>query len=323
MSPTPCDVAVDTNDRVASLGMEIRELQGADVDGWIGLRCRLWPSADRADLAAEIVEWARGRTGVFVADVDGELVGFAEVTMRDRADGCATSPVGYLEGWWVAEGHRRRGIGSGLVAAAEAWARDRRAVEFASDAHADNDTSIAAHVANGFIAEAPVTRFAKRLEESTGEADGAAPAPDAPITLREIDDDNVRAVTDLDVSPHQRAFVAPNALSLAQYGVTTKAWTRAVYAVDTPVGYVLLSDDDVRERYYLWRFMIDRRYQGRGYGAAALDLVVAYVKSRPGAKGLFTSYVPLSGGPGPFYHRRGFVDTGVEDDGELESFLAF
>ncbi len=109
--------------------------------------------------------------------------------------------------------------------------------------------------------------------------------------------------------------------------MTEKAWTRAIYADETPVGCVLLADDgdDGAEtyRYFLWRFMIDRRYQGMGFGEAAMGLIIEYVRSRPGANGLTTSYVPLAGGPGDFYHRLGFVDTGDVDDGELETFLAF
>lgn len=313
---------VDTSDCVVSLSMEIRPLDKADVEAWLDMRHRLSPYYERSELAAEVSEWSAGRTGVMVANLNGRLVGFAEVTMRDRAPGCTTSPVGYLEGWWVESGHRRRGIGTALLKTSEQWARVRGATEFGSDAHADNEASRAAHGAFGFVEKSAVVRFHKRIA-AAAEAPFAVDSG-ASITLREITGDNVRAVTRLSVAPHQRAFVAPNAISLAQYAFATNAWTRAIYADDTPVGYVLLADEEGEDyRYFLWRFMIDRKYQGMGFGKAAMGLIIEHVRSRPGADGLATSYVPLAGGPGEFYHRLGFVDTGQEDHGELETVLAF
>jgi len=85
------------------------------------------------------------------------------------------------------------------------------------------------------------------------------------VTVRPITEDNVRAVLALDVTEEQSAFVAPNAVSMAEASVTTMVWQRAIYAAEELVGYVLLSDDHVQPRFYLWRFMIDQRFQRRGY----------------------------------------------------------
>jgi diamine N-acetyltransferase len=79
----------------------------------------------------------------------------------------------------------------------------------------------------------------------------------------------------------------------------------------------MLEDDPVNREYMLWRFMIDARYQGLGFGRRALELVIAYVKTRPDAKTLFTSCVPGAGSPCPFYEKMGFAYTGEEDEGEL------
>lgn len=302
--------------------MEIRPLNRSDVEAWIDMRLRLWPDHARHELVGETVDWAHGKLGVFVAEVEDGLTGFAEVSIHDSAPGCTTSPVGYLEGWWVEPEHRRSGAGTALLRATEQWARDHGATEFASDVHADNELSRAAHRAAGFAEKRAVLRFHKLITDSGEIPVGVG--TEAAITLREINRDNVRAVTRLTVAPHQRAFVAPNAISLAQYSFATNAWTRAIYADDTPVGYVLLADEEGEEyRYFLWRFMIDRRYQGMGFGNAAMELIVEHVRSQSGAVGLATSYVPLAGGPGEFYHRLGFVDTGEEDDGELETVLTF
>ena len=141
------------------------------------------------------------------------------------------------------------------------------------------------------------------------------------VTLRPVNDDNVQAVIDLAVADDQQDFVAPNVKSLAQAFATTKVWVRAVYLGDDPVGFVMVSDDDEKPRYYLWRFMIDARFQGRGIGRRAMQLVHEYVLARPGGDRIFLSYVPADGGPEMFYKSLGYEDTGVEHGGELEAVL--
>ena len=138
------------------------------------------------------------------------------------------------------------------------------------------------------------------------------------VSLREVTKETLRDITRLKVSPAQERLVATNAESIAEaYFSRDTAWFRAVYADDTPVGFVMLEDDAAKERYYLWRFMIDARYQGRGIGHRALELLFEYVRTRPGARVLYTSCVPGEGSPGPFYEKMGFVYTGEEDEGEL------
>jgi diamine N-acetyltransferase len=91
---------------------------------------------------------------------------------------------------------------------------------------------------------------------------------------------------------------------------------RAIYADDTPVGFVMVSDDAEKSEYYLWRYMVTGEYQGLGFGLRALQLVVDYVRTRPGAKELSLGYVPGEGCPRDFYARLGFVDTGEQHGGE-------
>jgi diamine N-acetyltransferase len=144
------------------------------------------------------------------------------------------------------------------------------------------------------------------------------PGRGAVVTLREITRDTVRTITDLKVAPQQTGFVATNAESIAQaYFDRDVAWFRAVYADEIPVGFIMLEDDAANQEYFLWRFMIDARYQRHGYGRRALELLVEYVKTRPGAKALVTSCVPGDGSPCPFYERLGFVPTGEVDEGEI------
>lgn len=136
------------------------------------------------------------------------------------------------------------------------------------------------------------------------------------VTLREITAETVRAICNLEVHPDQRGFVAPNAVSIAQAHVEPKAWFRAVYAGDEPVGFAMLDVDSETPGCFLWRFMIAGEHQGKGYGRRALDLVAEQVRGLPGARELRSSYVPGERGPGACYARYGFLATGEVDEGE-------
>ena len=144
------------------------------------------------------------------------------------------------------------------------------------------------------------------------------------VELREITSANRPAVETLRVTPAQEQFVEGVAGSLVEAADTPGAcpWFRAVYAGDEPVGFVMLSDNIPPDRteylgpYFLWRLLIDARFQRRGYGRAVLDLVVDYVRTRPGGDRLLTSYVPGDDGPLDFYLRYGFTPTGETFDGE-------
>ena len=143
------------------------------------------------------------------------------------------------------------------------------------------------------------------------------------VTLRQITAGTVRSITDLRVSEEQQCFVASNAVSLAEALFSEEAWFRAIYYGESPVGFVMLYDETLRKitptnpEVFLWRFMVDARFQGKGIGKAALELVIAHVL----AKGLFssitTSYVPQSGSPESFYLSQGFQHTGKMLDGEV------
>lgn len=150
------------------------------------------------------------------------------------------------------------------------------------------------------------------------DSSASAPAHLPKISLREVTRENLSAVLQLQVKRGQELFVAPNAVSIAQaYFFRETAWFRAIYADDTPVGFAMLDDQPEQKRYYLWRFMIDQRHQGLGIGARAIELIMDYVRTRPGSVELLLSCVPGEGGPGPFYEKLGFVYTGEVDDGEL------
>lgn len=142
------------------------------------------------------------------------------------------------------------------------------------------------------------------------------PTIDAVVTLREVTKDNLGQILRLKVKPDQEQFVANNAISIAQAHFEEKAWFRAIYADETPVGFVMLYIDPASSEYFLWRFMVDGRYQGMRFGDRAMKLLIEHVRSLPGATELMVSYVPGEGSPEPFYTGFGFVPTGEVDDGE-------
>ena len=152
----------------------------------------------------------------------------------------------------------------------------------------------------------------------------------AVITLREVTADSVRAVTSLRVAPEQEAYVASNAVSIAQAYFHKEAWFRSVYAGNDLVGFVMLRDstlldaDTRKPEISLWRFMIDQRFQKLGYGRRALQLVLAHARSRPGIMSIQTSYVVGPHGPRDFYLCSGFRQTGVVNpNGEVCLTLDF
>lgn len=146
--------------------------------------------------------------------------------------------------------------------------------------------------------------------------DISPPTKDSAVSLRKVTKENLDDVLTLKVKPDQQSFVASNAVSIAEAHFEEKAWFRAIYADEAPVGFVMLYDDPQAGEYYLWRFMIDARYQGHHFGERAIQLLIDYVRTRPDATELLLSYVPAEGSPQPFYSRLGFVETGEVSDGE-------
>jgi aminoglycoside 6'-N-acetyltransferase I len=135
------------------------------------MRALLWPDASDQEHFAEL-EAGQSNLGqsqfpvvaLVAEDARSGLLGFLEVGLRSHADGCDTQrPVGFVEGWFVREEHRGRGIGGELMHAAEEWARAQGCREMASDALIDNAGSERAHTALGFEIVDPCIHFRKAL----------------------------------------------------------------------------------------------------------------------------------------------------------------
>ena len=144
----------------------IRLAAAADVEALAALRFALWPDEPlevrRAEAEANVARVDDLAT--FVAEIEGRVVAFAEVSLRrDYVNGCETWPVAFLEGIYVRPEHQRSGIGRALVAAAEQWGLERGCGELASDALLDNHASHRFHAGAGFEETERVVYFRKRL----------------------------------------------------------------------------------------------------------------------------------------------------------------
>jgi aminoglycoside 6'-N-acetyltransferase I len=164
-------------DRVGA-NVRVRAANVADCDAIARMCAALWPDASAEEHGREVLQKIEGRgvstlpVAIFVAEVVAttssshnqqalgalenrhvapQQIGFIEVGLRSHADGCDNSkPVGFLEGWYVIETWRNRGVGRSLVATAEGWCRCHGCKEMASDTWIDNKSSQRAHDALGY-----------------------------------------------------------------------------------------------------------------------------------------------------------------------------
>ena len=149
-------------------GVRIRHARPDDARSWATLRNALWPDQPLEELLDEAETFFSTDdvrlASVLVAEKPSEgLVGFAELSLRPYAEDCRTSPVAFLEGWYVTPSMRRQGVGRALVRAAEEWGRAQGCREFGSDTQFDNSASIAAHLALGFDDAGALRSFRKDL----------------------------------------------------------------------------------------------------------------------------------------------------------------
>lgn len=129
------------------------------------LAIRMWEDNEQEKLTQEFRELLSGdASAVFLLSVDGQNVGFAQCQLRhDYVEGTESSPVGYLEGIFVCEPYRRKGLAQELLAKCEAWAREKGCTEFASDCELDNISSYKFHLGMGFEEANKIVCFTKKL----------------------------------------------------------------------------------------------------------------------------------------------------------------
>ena len=145
----------------------VRPVAEDDFSEWLRLRKLLWDETSEAEHLEEMSDIFEHTDSqlVLVAETDNErLVGFLEASIRPFVEDCETDNVGYLEGWFVEEFYRQRGIGGTLVEAAENWARDKDCTEMASDAEVGNELSLTAHQNLGYEETSRLVHLRKVLD---------------------------------------------------------------------------------------------------------------------------------------------------------------
>jgi len=142
----------------------IRRATQEDKAEWFRMRKGIWPEAPDHYMSFDMDGILANDDYLVIFACDGERpIGLTEAQMRDYGEGCETSPVGYLEGWFVEEDYRGRGIVGIMTQAAENWAREKGATEMASDTWLDNEPSIRAHLKMGYTEVERLVHYMKRL----------------------------------------------------------------------------------------------------------------------------------------------------------------
>ncbi len=142
------------------------------------------------------------------------------------------------------------------------------------------------------------------------------------IHLESVTQNNIDELLGLSVREDQRSFVSSVAESLAQaYVYSETAYPFAVYEDDTLVGFIMMGYYELKSYYTLWKFLIDQRYQNKGYGRKALELGLAYVKDRFNPPDIYTGVAPGNMVAKKLYKSVGFEDTGLIECGMEEMRL--
>ena len=137
------------------------------------------------------------------------------------------------------------------------------------------------------------------------------------ISLKKVDEYNYAKLIRLEVAPEQRNYVTSNAFSLAQAYVMPECRPVGIYSGLTPVGFAMYALDREDGEYWIYRLMIDARYQRRGYGREAMQMLIGRIKAEaPERTVLYISFEPENEGARRLYTSLGFVADGRIVDGE-------
>ena len=143
------------------------------------------------------------------------------------------------------------------------------------------------------------------------------------IHLEPVTRDNIEELMGLAVRKDQETFVSSVAESLAQaYVYSDNAYPFGVYEDDTLVGFIMMGYYEAKHYYTLWKFLIDQRYQNKGYGRQALELGLAYIRGKFNSPDIYTGVAPGNTVAKDLYRSVGFEDTGLIECGMEEMKLS-
>jgi aminoglycoside 6'-N-acetyltransferase I len=144
--------------------IKIRRVLQEDKVEWFRMRKGIWPEAPDEYLEFDMDDILANEDYFAIFACDGDKpIGLTEVQIREYGEGCETSPVGYIEGWFVQEEYRGQGIVGVMTHAAEDWVRGKGCTEMASDTWLDNEPSIRAHLKLGYSEAERLVHFVKQL----------------------------------------------------------------------------------------------------------------------------------------------------------------
>ena len=146
------------------------------------------------------------------------------------------------------------------------------------------------------------------------------------VSLRAVTADNFDQLTKLPLLDHQVDFLDSNAYSIAEASFYPHYHTRAIYDGEQAVGFLMfvsLAEEGDPGEYSIYRFMVDHRRQGLGLGRRALALLLDEIKALPGAAGVWICYSPVNPTARAFYASAGFVETELDENGEMWAYIAF
>jgi len=135
------------------------------------------------------------------------------------------------------------------------------------------------------------------------------------ITLTEVDKNNYEDVCDLSVAENQYDYVAENMWSLVESKFNPSYQTRAICLDEKPVGFFMWVPETTK-RISIWRFMVDKNYQNKGIGRKALQLALNEIKQTDGLEEIEICYNPNNPVAKGFYGSFGFVEVGIDPEGE-------
>ena len=135
------------------------------------------------------------------------------------------------------------------------------------------------------------------------------------VELRTITKETLEEVLNLNVLEHQESFVSSTMYSLAQaYAYRETAFPFAVYADDSIVGFIMMGYYEAKNQYTLWKFLIDKNHQGKGYGREALIKGIKYLEDRFGIREIYTGVALGNERAKHLYRSIGFKETGLVED---------
>ncbi|EGM79031.1 acetyltransferase, ribosomal protein N-acetylase [Rheinheimera sp. A13L] len=135
------------------------------------------------------------------------------------------------------------------------------------------------------------------------------------VSLEQVTKENYEAVCDLDVTEDQQDYVASSMWSLVEAMFNEGYETRAICLYERPVGFLMWVKES-SEKVSIWRFMVDQHHQQQGIGRIALNLAVEQIKQSPGLQQIEICYNPENPVARDFYASFGFVEVGMDEEGE-------